>query len=148
MSEPRSLLSTIFGSESSSDPNRRSDYGHHGYYECDTGINIAALAATLAGIAALGFILYTKITMAGRRRRKRDHSDFFFDMEILPNFSELVLHGKGLSYSFGVLVWNNIYQKERSLLCNNATTFISLLSNVLRWIKQLLDHSLDRAWEV
>ena len=43
--------------------------GYGGYY-CDNGINIAILALTLAGLAAMFWILYTKITMlVGRKRR-------------------------------------------------------------------------------
>ena len=51
----------------------------HGSYsggknECDEGISLAILIATLAGIAVLAFTLYTKVTMAGRRRREGDAS--------------------------------------------------------------------------
>ena len=51
----------------------------HGSYsggknECDEGISLAILIAPLAGIAVLAFTLYTKVTMAGRRRREGDVS--------------------------------------------------------------------------
>ena len=51
----------------------------HGSYsggknECDEGISLAILIATLAGIAVLAFTLYTKVTMAGRRRREGEMS--------------------------------------------------------------------------
>ena len=43
--------------------------GYGGYY-CDNGINLAILVLTLAGLAAMFYVLYTKITMlVGRRRR-------------------------------------------------------------------------------
>ena len=43
--------------------------GYGGYY-CDNGVNIAILALTLAGLAAMFYVLYTKITMlVGRKRR-------------------------------------------------------------------------------
>ena len=43
--------------------------GYGGYY-CDNGINLAILILTLAGLAAMFWTLYTKITMlVGRRRR-------------------------------------------------------------------------------
>ena len=42
----------------------------YGSYYCDNGINIAILALTLAGLATMFYVLYTKITMlVGRRRR-------------------------------------------------------------------------------
>ena len=53
----------------------------HGSYsggknECDEGISLAILIATLAGIAVLAFTLYTKVTMAGRRRREGEMSGY------------------------------------------------------------------------
>ena len=43
--------------------------GYGGYY-CDNGINLAILILTLAGLAAMFWTLYTKITMlVGRRKR-------------------------------------------------------------------------------
>ena len=42
----------------------------YGSYYCDNGINIAILALTLAALATMFYILYTKITMlVGRRKR-------------------------------------------------------------------------------
>ena len=42
----------------------------HGSSYCDNGINVAILILTLAGLAAMFYVLYTKITMlVGRRRR-------------------------------------------------------------------------------
>ena len=56
--------------------------GYGGYY-CDNGINIAILALTLAGLAAMFWILYTKITMlVGRKRRHAD--DYNTPVQILP----------------------------------------------------------------
>ena len=46
--------------------------GYGGYY-CDNGVNIAILALTLAGLAAMFYVLYTKITMlVGRKRRSAE----------------------------------------------------------------------------
>ena len=41
-----------------------------GKIECDEGISLGILLATLAGIAVMFFTLYTKITKIGRRRRR------------------------------------------------------------------------------
>ena len=51
-------------------------YGSYsGHHKCDNGISLAILLTTLAGIASLFFILFTRITMfTGRRRRKRSSS--------------------------------------------------------------------------
>ena len=43
-------------------------YGSYGKMDCP-GIPIALLLTTLLGIGILGFILFTKITAAGRRKR-------------------------------------------------------------------------------
>ena len=52
-------------------------YGSYsGHHKCDNGISLAILLTTLAGIASLFFILFTRITMfTGRRRRKRSSSE-------------------------------------------------------------------------
>ena len=51
-------------------------YGSYsGHHKCDNGISLAILLTTLAGIATLFYILFTRITMfTGRRRRKRSSS--------------------------------------------------------------------------
>ena len=56
-------------------------YGSHsGYGKMDCpGIPIALLLITLLGVAVMGFILYTKIVGAGRRKRSSD--DSFPDLE-------------------------------------------------------------------
>ena len=56
--------------------------GYGGYY-CDNGVNIAILALTLAGLAAMFYVLYTKITMlVGRRRRHAE--DYNSPVQELP----------------------------------------------------------------
>ena len=42
-----------------------------GHHKCDNGVSICLLLTTLAGIGVLYFILFTRITMAGRRRKRR-----------------------------------------------------------------------------
>ena len=42
-----------------------------GHHKCDNGISICLTLTTLAGIAVLYYILFTRITMAGKRRRRR-----------------------------------------------------------------------------
>ena len=56
-------------------------YGSHsGYGKMDCpGIPIALLLITLLGIAVMGFILYTKIVGAGRRKKRSDER--FPDLE-------------------------------------------------------------------
>ena len=56
----------------SSDTRASYDYGHT-EYGCDSGISIAVIAVTLLGIGALGYILYTKITMGRRRKRSLEY---------------------------------------------------------------------------
>jgi hypothetical protein len=48
-------------------------YGSHssGYEKCDNGISIGLLLTAALGIAVMFYTLYTKITMAGRRRKRR-----------------------------------------------------------------------------
>ena len=57
---------------------------YDGHHKCDNGISICLLVTTLAGIATLYFILFTRITMAGRRRKKRDSSEAPDDDAWLP----------------------------------------------------------------
>ena len=52
---------------------------YSGHHKCDNGISICLLVTTLAGIAILYFILFTRITMAGRRRKKRGSSASYDD---------------------------------------------------------------------
>ena len=71
----------------------KSSYGSYsgGYNDCP-GIPIALLLVTLLGIGVMGFILYTKIVGAGRR--KRDIRDSW--TELLPELETLdiiILHG-------------------------------------------------------
>ena len=70
-----------------------SSYGSYsgGYNDCP-GIPIALLLVTLLGVGVMGFILYTKIVGAGRR--KRDIRDSW--TELLPELETLdliILHG-------------------------------------------------------
>ena len=57
--------------------------GGHGHHkQCDNGISLAILLTTLAGIGTLFFILFTRITMApGRRRRRRKRGSSFEDYD-------------------------------------------------------------------
>ena len=66
-------------------------YGSHsGYGKMDCpGIPIALLLITLLGVAVMGFILYTKIVGAGRR--KRSSGDLFPDLE---EISHVLLLGR------------------------------------------------------
>ena len=75
----------------------KSSYGSYsgGYNDCP-GIPIALLLVTLLGVGVMGFILYTKIVGAGRR--KRDIRDSW--TELLPELETLdliILHGEGES---------------------------------------------------
>ena len=55
--------------------------GSSGYgYTKSCGINLAILATALAGIGAMAYVLYSKITMNGGRRKKR--SDLFNELLI------------------------------------------------------------------
>ena len=71
----------------------KSSYGSYsgGYNDCP-GIPIALLLVTLLGVGVMGFILYTKIVGAGRRKRGiRDSWT-----ELLPELETLdliILHG-------------------------------------------------------
>ena len=68
-------------------------YGSYsGKYKCDNGINLAILLTTLAGIATLFFILFTRITMfapaGGRRRKKRSSSLAEYDPDAWDRVDE------------------------------------------------------------
>ena len=47
---------------------------YDGHHKCDNGISICLLLTTLAGIGVLYFILFTRITMAGRKKRRKRRS--------------------------------------------------------------------------
>ena len=44
---------------------------YDGHHKCDNGVSICLTLTTLAGIGVLYYILFTRITMAGRRRRRK-----------------------------------------------------------------------------
>ena len=73
--------------------NMRAAASHGSYSDdyCDNGISIGLLLTAALGIAVMFYTLYTKITMAGgRRRRKRDQNEeiesFKFGLEHLTDF--------------------------------------------------------------
>jgi hypothetical protein len=68
-----------------------SGYGH--VKSC--GINLAILVTALAGLAAMAFVLYQKITMAmvGRRRKKRELMDNLKDTT-LSDLADIMLSGR------------------------------------------------------
>ena len=45
-------------------------YSHHGYHDCDNGISLGLLLTALLGIGVMFFTLFTKITMAGKRKKR------------------------------------------------------------------------------
>ena len=47
---------------------------YSGHHKCDNGVSICLLVTTLAGIGVLYFILFQRITMAGRRRKRSSSS--------------------------------------------------------------------------
>ena len=62
-------------------------YGSYGKMDCP-GIPIALLLITLLGIAVLGFILFTKIQAAGRRKRS---DDYFTNIpDLLQDFEDVL----------------------------------------------------------
>ena len=65
-------------------------YGSYsGHHKCDNGISLAILLTTLAGIATLFYILFTRITMfTGRRRRKRSSSSGEYDPDAWDKVDE------------------------------------------------------------
>merc|ERR1719270_1229464 len=83
----------LYGGSSYSPAQSKSSYGSYsgGYNDCP-GIPIALLLVTLLGIGVMGFILFTKIQGAGRK--KRDAVDSW--SELLPEVETLdiiLLHG-------------------------------------------------------
>ena len=76
-----SLMKWVKPKEASdSEASLSSGYGDH---YCDNGVNVAILALTLAGLAAMFYVLYTKITMlVGRRRRHAE--DYNSPVQKLP----------------------------------------------------------------
>lgn len=64
-----------------------------GYSECDSGISIALLLISLAGIAVMWYILYTKLVAAQAKRKKRslDNTDLWWFVE---NIEGVVLSGR------------------------------------------------------
>ena len=70
-----------------------------GYNDCP-GIPIALLLVTLLGIGVMGFILFTKIQGAGRRKREaRVEDDAASWTMLLPELETLdviLLHGRGV----------------------------------------------------
>ena len=66
----RKWLADLLPSASKHSSSIYGSYSGGGKNECDEGISLAILIATLAGIAVLAFTLFTKITMIGRRRRR------------------------------------------------------------------------------
>ena len=68
-------------------------YGSYsGGYDCP-GIPIALLLVTLLGIGVLGFILFTKIQGAGRRKRDTAADSWSLLAPELENLDVLLLHG-------------------------------------------------------
>ena len=91
----------------------KSSYGSYsgGYNDCP-GIPIALLLVTLLGIGVMGFILFTKIQGAGRR--KRDIRDRW--TEVLPELESLdllILHGRGSLH----FIFNYKHRLWRTFLC-------------------------------
>jgi len=79
--------------------------GHSaGYGEeyCDNGVSLALLLTALLGVAVMFYVLYTKITKAGRRRKRS--TDELNDLEekmnpiltAMDNFEDIVYAGKQL----------------------------------------------------
>ena len=73
--------------------NMRTAASHGSYSDdyCDNGISIGLLLTAALGIAVMFYTLYTKITMAGgRRRKKRDEDEeiesFKFGLEHITDF--------------------------------------------------------------
>ena len=68
-----------------------SGYGH----TKSCGINLAILVTALAGIAAMAYVLYTKITMKGRKRKKRELLNLSknWDDHTLHDLSDIVFGG-------------------------------------------------------
>ena len=78
----------------------KSSYGSYsgGYNDCP-GIPIALLLVTLLGIGVMGFILFTKIQAAGRRKRQAPDegaSAFSLLLPELETLDVIILHGRGV----------------------------------------------------
>ena len=68
-------------------------YGSYaGYGKQCPGISIALLLITLLGVALMGYILWSKIVAAGRKKRDvTDMDDYWW---FVDNFSSLLINGK------------------------------------------------------
>ena len=93
----------------------------YGYY-CDNGINIALLITTLAGIAVMFYVLYTKLTMqAGRRKKKEaefsveEHISMLFAGMIsgmipkLTNHEQFYISSRIYQHSLPFTIWVDYY---------------------------------------
>ena len=93
----------------------KSSYGSYagGYGKECPGIPIALLLVSLLGVVVMGYILYTKIVAAGRR--KRDIADSW--SELWPEFENvdtIILHGRKLIilFSFKTLLQEILFMHE------------------------------------
>ena len=72
-------------------------YSSH-YDDCDNGISIGLLLTALLGIGVMFFTLFTKITMAGKRRKRSVREEIEEDVDpvgmMLDRFQEFALGGK------------------------------------------------------
>lgn len=73
--------------------------GHHagGYGDeyCDNGISFALLLTAILGVAVMFWVLFTKITMAGRRRRSVHENQGLNDyMSFVETFEDLIYNGR------------------------------------------------------
>ena len=70
-------------------------------------INLAILVTAFAGLAAMAFVLYQKVTMAmGRRRKKREFMDNLKDTT-LSDLTDIMLSGR------------TIFIKQECLFCTS-----------------------------
>lgn len=86
--------SSLLGASS----NTYGSYSSH-YEDCDNGISIGLLVTALLGIGVLFFTLFTKITMAGRRKRSvREEIQGDTDpiRIVLDNVQDIVYGGNAL----------------------------------------------------
>ena len=91
--------------------------GYGGYY-CDNGINIAILALTLAGLAAMFWILYTKITMlVGRKRRHA--ADYTSPVQTLPYTYTYIIEDT-ISEMFWGRLQNKHFKNISTILCETT----------------------------
>ena len=76
-------------------------YSHHGYHDCDNGISLGLLLTALLGIGVMFFTLFTKITMAGKRK-KRDLDELIGVDDplgmILERFQDFVFGGNMIKH--------------------------------------------------